>query len=300
LPPGCRAVGKNRADIAENRAAAQYAARFLSLTYRIIKKGAKMKKLHAASMTAAIAALLAGNAFAHFGMVIPSENIVTPEKKNVTLDVSFSHPFELKGMDLAKPKQFYMVSAEGEKTDLLPALKESKIMGHKAWQEKVDIKRPGVYTFVMEPHSYWEPAEDLSIIHYTKTIIAAFGDDQGWDKPVGIETEIVPLTRPFGNYAGNSFSGQVLLKGKPVPGAEVEVELYNKDGKFEAPSDYHVTQVVKADENGVFSFTCPQPGWWGFAALNEADYKVKDPDGNDKGVEIGAVLWLHLDEYKTK
>jgi cobalt/nickel transport protein len=152
----------------------------------------------------------------------------------------------------------------------------------------------------MEPHPYWEPAEDISIIHYTKTVIAAFGEDQGWDKPVGIETEIVPLTRPFGNYAGDSFRGQVLLKGKPVPDAEVEVELYNKDGKFVAPSDYHVTQVVKADENGVFSFTCPQPGWWGFAALNEADFKIKDPDGNDKNVEIGAVLWIHLDEYKKK
>jgi cobalt/nickel transport protein len=257
-------------------------------------------QVKAASMTVALTALLAGNAFAHFGMVIPSENIVTPEKKNVTLDVSFSHPFELKGMDLAKPTQFYMVSAEGEKTDLLPELKESKVMDHKAWQEKVDIKRPGVYTFVMEPNPYWEPAEDVSIIHYTKTIIAAFGDDQGWDKPVGIKTEIVPLTRPFGNYAGDSFSGQVLLKGKPVPGAEVEVELYNKDGKFEAPSDYHVTQVVKADENGVFTFACPQPGWWGFAALNEDDKPIEDPDGNDKAVEIGAVLWIHLDEYKKK
>ncbi len=256
-------------------------------------------QIKTASMTAALAVLLAGNAFAHFGMVIPSESIVTPEKKNITVDVSFSHPFEMIGMDMVKPKQFQMISG-GEKTDLLPELKESKVMDHKAWQEKLDIKRPGVYTFVMEPTPYWEPAEDLSIIHYTKTIIAAFGDDQGWDEPVGIETEIVPLTRPFGNYAGNSFSGQVLLKGKPVPGAEVEVELYNKDNKFAAPSDYHVTQLVKADENGVFTFACPQPGWWGFAALNEADYKIKDPDGNEKGVEIGAVLWIHLDEYKKK
>ncbi len=258
-----------------------------------------MKKLHIASISTALVTFLAGTAFAHFGMVIPSENIVTPEKKNVTLDISFSHPFELKGMDLAKPKQFYM-TVGGEKTDLLPALKESKVLDHQAWKEDVAIKRPGVYTFVMEPNPYWEPAEDISIIHYTKTVIAAFGDDQGWDEPVGIATEIVPLTRPFGNYAGNSFSGKVLLNGKPVPGAEVEVELYNKDKKFEAPSDYHVTQVVKADENGVFTFACPQPGWWGFAALNEADYKIKDPDGNDKGVEIGAVLWIYLDEYKKK
>ncbi|MCI5141843.1 MAG: DUF4198 domain-containing protein, partial [Candidatus Electrothrix sp. ATG1] len=120
----------------------------------------------------------------------------------------------------------------------------------------------------------------------------------GCGEPLGVATEIVPLTRPFGNYAGNSFSGQVLLNGKPVPGAEVEVELYNKDKKFTAPSDYHVTQVVKADANGVFTFACPKAGWWGFAALNEADYTIKDPDGKEKGVELGAVLWTYLDAYK--
>ncbi|MCW5200515.1 DUF4198 domain-containing protein [Desulfobulbus sp. F4] len=256
--------------------------------------------MNAASITTALLTLLAGNASAHFGMVIPSENIITPAKKSVNVELSFIHPFAIIGMELVKPKQFYMTAKEEEKTDLLPQLKESKVLDHQAWTADVAIKKPGVYGFVMEPTPYWEPAEDIYIIHYTKTLIAAFGDDQGWDKPLGLATEIVPLTRPFGNYAGNSFTGQVLLNGKPVPGADVEVELYNKDKKLETISDYHVTQVVKADGNGVFTFTCPQPGWWGFAALNEADYKLKGPDGKDKGVEIGAVLWTYLDSYKTK
>ena len=257
-------------------------------------------QIKAAAMTAALLALLTGEALAHFGTVIPSENIVTPAKKNVQLEISFIHPFEQKGMDMVKPKQFFMVRG-GEKTDLLPELKESKVLDHQAWTADVAIKKPGVHGFAMEPTPYWEPAEDIYIIHYTKTLVAAFGDDQGWDEPLGLATEIVPLTRPFGNYAGNSFTGKVLLNGKPVPDAEVEVELYNKDGKFAAPSDYHVSQVVKADGNGVFTFACPQPGWWGFAALNKADYKLKGPDGKeDKGVELGAVLWTYLDSYKSK
>lgn len=256
-------------------------------------------QIKATAMTAALLALLTSEAFAHFGMVIPTENIITPEKKSVTVEVSFSHPFEMIGMNMVKPKQFQMISGS-DKIDLLPQLKEGKVMEHQAWTTDIAIKKPGVYSLVMEPEPYWEPAEDLSIIHYTKTIIAAFGDDQGWDEPVGIATEIVPMTRPFGNYTGNSFSGKVLLNGKPVPGAAVEVELYNKDKRYTAPSDYHVTQVVKADENGVFTFTCPQPGWWGFSALNEADYKLKNPAGEEKGVELGAVLWIHLDEYKGK
>ncbi len=253
-------------------------------------------------MTSCVAGLFLGTAsqaMAHFGMVIPSQNIVTQQKKSVDLALSFSHPFELVGMDLTRPEQFFVIK-DGVKTDLLGSLKESKVMGHKAWQTNYRVKRPGVYHFAMEPKPYWEPAEDVSIIHYTKTIVAAFGADEGWDEPMGLATEIVPLLRPFGNYAGNSFTGKVLMNGKPVPHAEVEVELYNQNGTLAAPSDYHVTQVIKADINGIFTFTCPKAGWWGFAALNEADYTLKNPQGEAKGVELGAVLWLYVDEYQSK
>lgn len=241
----------------------------------------------------------AGPSLAHFGMVIPSEQIITPQKKNVQLTLSFSHPFEGIGMDLVKPEKWYMVM-DGKQTDLAAGLQQTSVMDHTAWQSDVAIKRPGVYWFVMEPRPYWEPAEDLFIIHYTKTVTAAFGADQGWDQPLGLATEIVPLLRPFGNYAGNSFTGRVLSKGKPVANAEVEVEFYNKDRKIAAASEYHITQLIKTDENGIFTFTCPLPGWWGFAALSEADYTLKGPDGSDKGVELGAILWVYFDAYATK
>lgn len=237
------------------------------------------------------------SAMAHFGMVIPETGIVTPEKKDVEMSLSFSHPFEGHGMVLEKPAAFFVMK-DGKKQDLLETLKPAKVMDHDSWSTSYTFKRPGVYQFVMEPKPYWEPAEDVFIIHYTKTIVAAFGDDVGWDEPAGVATEIIPMLRPFGNYAGNSFVGKVLLKGEPVANAEVEVELYNKDGQYTAPSDYHITQVIKADENGVFVFTCPKPGWWGFAALNEADYTLKLEDGTEKGIELGAVLWVHFDEMK--
>ncbi len=238
-------------------------------------------------------------AAAHFGMVIPSENIVTQQKKSVDVTLSFSHPFEGHGMELAKPLQFF-VAKDGKRTDLLPTLSETTVMDHKAWQSTFKVQRPGVYHFAMEPIPYWEPAEDVSIIHYTKTVVAAFGADEGWDEPMGLPTEIVPLLRPFGNYAGNSFTGQVFMDKKPVANAEVEVEFYNQDGSLQAPSDYHVTQVVKADDNGVFTFTCPKAGWWGFAALSEADYTINNPEGEAKGVELGAVLWIYFDDYSSK
>jgi len=151
----------------------------------------------------------------------------------------------------------------------------------------------------MEPEPYWEPAEDCFIVHYTKAVVAAFGDDGGWDTEIGLMTEIVPLSKPFGLYAGNVFQGIVKVNGNPVPYAAVEVEFYNKDGKAEAPTDYMVTQTSKADQNGVFTYSAPKAGWWGFAALNEADFKLK-ADGEDKAVEIGAVIWVKFHEWQSK
>ena len=258
-----------------------------------------IQKIIMASCVAGLFLGAAGQAMAHFGMVIPSENIVTQEKKSVELTLSFSHPFELTGMDMTKPEKFYVMK-DGNKTDLLNSLEEIKVMDHQSWQTTYQVNQPGVYHFAMEPKPYWEPAEDLSIIHYTKTIVAAFGADESWDQAMGLPTEIVPLLRPFGNYAGNSFNGKVLLDNAPVPYAEVEVEFYNQDGSLQAPSDYHVTQVIKADANGIFSFSCSRAGWWGFSALNEADYVLNNPQGEAKAVELGAVLWIYLDEYQSK
>lgn len=174
-------------------------------------------------------------------------------------------------------------------------------MGRDAFNVQYAFKRPGVYTFFMEPTPYWEPAEDVSIIHYTKVCVPAFGGDTGWDEPLGLKTEIVPLLRPFGNYVGNAFVGRVLLNGKPVPGAEVEVELYNKD-RFKLPTEYHEAQLIRADDNGVFTFSCPQPGWWGFAALNSGDFTIPAASGPDKGkakgVELGAIFWTYMHPWQ--
>ncbi len=238
-------------------------------------------------------------AFGHFGMVIPSDSMVMQgDPKSISLKLSFSHPMEVIGMDLIKPNSF-KVLYNGKKQDLLRNLNEIKVMGHTAWHLDYKVKRPGTYVFHMEPKPYWEPAEDCFIIHYTKTVVTAFGNDKGWDEEIGLKTEIVPLSKPFGLYAGNVFQGIVKLAGKSVPYAEVEVEYYNEDGKSQAPTDYMVTQTIKADQNGVFTYAAPKAGWWGFAALNTADYKL-DHDGVKKDVEIGAVIWIRFHEWKQK
>ena len=238
-----------------------------------------------------------GQVCAHYGMLIPSDSMVMQgENKTVTLNISFSHPFEGDGMELVKPEAFG-VMVNGNKNNIIDILKKTGIMGHTAWKADYIIKRPGVYMFYMEPKPYWEPAEDCFIIHYTKTVVAAFGDDEGWDEEIGLKTEIVPLSKPFGLYTGNVFQGIVKLDGQPMPYSEVEVEYYNKEGKYTAPADYMVTQTIKADQNGVFTYAVPISGWWGFAALNPSAAKMKY-NGKDKDVELGAVIWVEFHDMK--
>jgi len=255
-----------------------------------------MRKTIVVFLGALVVCLYFGTASAHFGMVIPSDSMVMQgENRTVTVTLSFSHPFEGEGMELVKPRVFG-VMANGKKQDLLATLRKTQVMDHMAWEADYTIKRPGVYMFYMEPEPYWEPAEDCFIVHYTKSVVTAFGDDGGWDDEIGLKTEIVPLSKPFGLYAGNVFQGVVKVDGKPVPYAEVEVEYYNQGGKAEAPTDYMVTQTIKADQNGAFTYGVPKAGWWGFAALNTSDEKLKH-EGEDKDVEMGAVLWVHFHDW---
>ena len=236
---------------------------------------------------------------AHFGMIIPSDTMIMQgDNRTVRTQISFSHPFEGIGMEMAKPRQCSVI-ANGNRVDLLGSLKHEPVMGRTAWSFDYKITRPGVYVFLVEPEPYWEPAEDAFIVHYTKAVVTAFGDDEGWDREIGLKTEILPLSKPYGLYAGNLFQGIVKLNGKPVPFAEVEVEYYNKDLRLTAPTDYMIAQTIKADNNGVFSYAAPVDGWWGFAALNKADFQLKH-EGQGKDVELGAVIWVKFHDLKFK
>ncbi|MBN2333020.1 MAG: DUF4198 domain-containing protein [Deltaproteobacteria bacterium] len=258
-----------------------------------------MKKMTTILLSTTIVLFTASICLAHFGMVIPTDSMVMQEDfRTITLTLSFSHPFEGQGMELEMPKKFTLAT-HGKTYDLTTTLTSTKVWDHTAWKTDYQIKRPGIYQFCLEPQPYWEPAEDCFIIHYTKTVVAAFGDDEGWDAELGLKTEIVPLSKPFGLYTGNIFQGIVKMDGKPVPYAEVEIEFYNQDGKALAPSDYMVTQTIKADQNGVFTYAVPRAGWWGFAALNTAAETLVH-DGQEKAIELGAVIWVEFHDWQEK
>ncbi len=236
---------------------------------------------------------------AHFGTILPDKSMVMQgDNPNLELTLAFLHPFEQNGMDMAKPNKFGVMAGK-EKTNLLDTLQETKVLDHQAWKTSYTLKKPGIYAFYFDPAPYWEPAENKYIIHQTKTYVAAFGAEEGWDQEVGLKAEIIPLTRPFGLYAGNVFTGVVKFKGKPAANVDVEVEYFNADKKVKAPNDYFLTQVVKTDKNGVFTFAVPRAGWWGFSAVNEEKNSMQH-EGKKVDAEYGAVLWAQFVDWPAQ
>ncbi len=238
------------------------------------------------------------DASAHFQTLLPSSDIIRPgDNADVMIDIRFTHPMEQGPlMNMGEPTSFAVVRG-GESVSLAESLKSRTQDDVTYYEATYTVDRPGDLVFSLEPAPYWEPAEGKMIIHYTKVVVNAYGEEDGWDTLTGAPVEIEPLVRPYGLWTGNLFRGRVLKDGNPVPFAEVEVEFWNKDG-IEPPADPFITQVIKADAGGVFAYAMPRAGWWGFAALVDGDEPMPNPDGEDVGVELGGLIWIRCVDMK--
>lgn len=270
-----------------------------------------MKKLYVMLASLAILAITIP-ASAHFQMIYTPDAALNKGGK-IPLALIFTHPFEAgHTMDMGKPEQFFAVRSRGEnapkKIDLLNTLKPitwtSLTNSGKAWETTYSA-RGGDHTFCLIPDPYWEEGDGFYIKQNTKVIINVGGEPGAWMEPVGIPTEIVPLCKPYDRWTGNVFQGRVLFNGKPVSGAEIEIEYLNhkplldkkafaKEARATAPQDAFVLQTIFADENGIFTFGIPKAGWWGFAALD------LDPDYTHKGKKCSrdAVIWIKAVDMK--
>ena len=243
-------------------------------------------------------------ASAHFQVIKPSLEVVsTSQQRVIELNVFFTHPFQGLGLNMEKPVQFGVYSA-GKKHDLLDKLQQTSYVdleksNIQSYKTRYKVKSPGDHIFYVQPQPYWEEAEEKFIVHYAKTIVNAFGVEEGWDHRLGLKAEIIPLTRPYGVWTGNVFQGQVLVNGKPVANTVVEVELLDGGQQVTAPAEVFVTQTVKTDPNGIFSYAMPREGWWGFAALVEDD-KPMQRGKKSYPVELGAVLWIKAHDMNDR
>ncbi|WP_419903555.1 DUF4198 domain-containing protein [Kiloniella sp.] len=254
------------------------------------------------SMGVMIMAMAPTTVSAHFLEIIPSRPLITKSKQStLAFDIRFTHPMEgAPLMDMEFPEQFG-VQVTGIKYDLTSELQAIKIEGKQnpakatSYKATHKVKRTGDYTYFLIPAPYWEAEERTMIIHYTKVLVNAYGLENGWETPVGLPVEIMPLSRPYGLWTNNLFSGQVLNNGKPEANAIIEVE-YRGQGKITTPGSPFITQVVRADKNGVFHYAMPKAGWWGFAALVDNGKLLPAPDGTNAQVEEGGLIWVHAQD----
>jgi len=240
-----------------------------------------------------ICGLIVAAAEAHFLVLLPSADVVEePGSRSVELAIEFTHPMEGgPAMEMGPPRRFGVL-VDGKSYDLLGELVPRDVGGKTAYTASARLLRPGDHVFFIEPAPYWEPAERKMIIHSTKVVVDFLGAETGWDAMVGFPVEIEPLVRPYGLWTGNTFRGIVKREGRPVPFATVEVEYFNPDGRVRLPNDAFVTQVIKTDAQGVFSYSMPRAGWWGFAALVDGNEKMTAPDGLPVDVELGGLIWV--------
>jgi len=258
-----------------------------------------MKKNATCAALAAAALLAATPASAHFQLLYtPEVNVEKPGDLPVKL--VFWHPMENgHAMDMGEPLDFFVVF-KGEKQDLTSTLEPITFHGAsneaKAYEAAVPVKRNGDYIFGLVPAPYYEESEDIYIQQVTKSFVNKGGIPTGWNEPLGLPTEIVPLNKPTNILAGSTFSGIVLSDGKPVPGAEIEVEYMAAVPDIDAdrPGEASVSPmpggaiVAVTDANGAFTFGIPKAGFWGFAALGSG------PETEHEGKELSqdAVIWV--------
>ncbi|HIC87051.1 MAG TPA: DUF4198 domain-containing protein [Aquificae bacterium] len=240
--------------------------------------------------------LLLNTSYGHFIVLKPNKDIVeNPSDKRLKIICKFTHPMQgYPNMDFEIEKFGVYVNGKEEKlnfkTRWIRAFpKSDKYV--RMYLANYKIKKPGVYQFFVIPKPYWEAEEGKFIKQITKVYLQAFGLEEGWDKPIGLKAEIVPLTRPFGLWEGNTFKGRAFINGKPAKNVKVEIEYLNPNFKsIKLPASVFITQVVKTDENGYFEYTIPWAGWWGFSVIGKdgnITYK-----GHSGPVELDAVLWI--------
>lgn len=266
--------------------------------------------------TGLAAIALATPASAHFLMLYTPE-IAKSESSDLDMRMVFTHPAEAgTTMDMGGVEEFYVVHQRGDgapkKTDLKEFLKEiewknpeSSGAAFSAMIPRAKVRSMGDYTFVVVPGYYLEEEEGVYMQQLTKLILNSGGVPGNWAEPLGLPTEIVPLIKPYGVWTGNVFKGRVLSDGKPVAGAEVEVEYLSHmpdlknntmptKSSVTYPHPSFVTQTIFTDDDGYFTYGIPKAGWWGFAALGvgpEKKYKGKD-------LSQDAVIWIKAVDMK--
>ncbi len=212
----------------------------------------------------------AGVARGHFQVLIPSADVVEAgDDKTIRIDLEFTHPMEQGPvMEMGPPRA---VRRTGGRRETRPAAGPPATKNRKAKRPtpaRCEPTRPAIMCSSSSRRPTGSPPSEKMIVHYTKVVVGVMGAESGWDAMVGLARR----DRAAG-AALRPVDRQQLSRHRPAErqaGARSPRSKSNTTTRASGvrmPNDAFVTQVVKADAQGVFCYTMPRAGWWGFAAL---------------------------------
>ncbi len=246
--------------------------------------------------------------FAHFQMIYTPE-MARARGGQMNLKMVFTHPYDAGHTMKMETPEFFFTIHKGKKTDLTSTLKPitwtSLTNSAQAFETAYKLRGMGDWLFCLKPVAYFEEADGIYIQQIAKTVVNVGGLPTDWDAEVGLEAEIVPLTKPYAMLVGNVFTGIVKGDGKPVPFCDIEVEYMNhtpdmaqncfaKEENASTRPTFVWPTTIKSNSLGEFSYGLPKAGWWGFCALGAGP--VKEFDG--KELSQDAVIWVEVTQMK--
>lgn len=215
--------------------------------------------------------------WAHFPIALPTRELKRGQASEVHF--SFGHPFEATRVDVAKPEA-WLYPPTGERVEIAP--KAIKDRGAQAWSLPVTPVGRGDQILVVAGQPVQHGREKIR--DWLKLVLPSGPVQRGWDRSLGLDLEIVPLSRPYGLVVGTSFRFVVHRQGKPIPGLLVEVERLNAKAPEPLPPEPEITRVEKCDAAGNAAATLDHEGWWIVSVTGPAH----------EGVHARASLWVYV------
>lgn len=140
---------------------------------------------------------------------------------------------------------------------------------------------------------------DSTFTETTVRTVIHQGLSRGWETPLGLPLEIVPLNQPYGLLPGDSFRMELLHDGEPLVGAKIYAEkYYEKPLQKPYPSESLLTRTSRTDANGIANINFHSAGWWVLFVLHELDEMEKD--GQSGVATLQDAVWVYVDAMPDK
>lgn len=131
----------------------------------------------------------------------------------------------------------------------------------------------------------WSETTVRTLIHH--------GLARGWETPLGLPLEIVPLNQPYGVLAGDTVRLQLLADEKPLGETKVFAEKYFRPPLPEPyPPDEVLTRTVRTDSAGMASITLHSPGWWVLFAAQQTGERQQE--GKSGPTVRQDAVWIYV------